>query len=76
MTQERTRLIIADDESLVRTDLREALTELGYLVVGEVGDGQSAVNMARELEPDVVVMDIKMPGLLRRAKRSNAPRGF
>ena len=63
MTQERTRLIIADDESLVRTDLREALTELGYLVVGEVGDGQSAVNMARELEPDVVVMDIKMPGL-------------
>ena len=63
MTQERTRLIIADDESLVRTDLREALTELGYLVVGEVGDGQSAVNMARELEPDVVVMDIKMPGM-------------
>ena len=63
MTQERTRLIIADDESLLRTDLREALTELGYLVVGEVGDGQSAVNMARELEPDVVVMDIKMPGL-------------
>jgi response regulator NasT len=60
---ERTRIIIADDESLVRADLREALTELGYLVVGEVGDGQSAVNMARELDPDVVVMDIKMPGL-------------
>jgi two-component system, response regulator PdtaR len=63
MTLERTRVIIADDESLVRTDLREALTELGYLVVGEVGDGQSAVNMARELDPDVVVMDIKMPGM-------------
>jgi len=60
---ERTRVIIADDESLVRVDLREALTDLGYLVVGEVGDGQSAVNMARELDPDVVVMDIKMPGL-------------
>ncbi len=60
---ERTRVIIADDESLVRVDLREALTELGYLVVGEVGDGQSAVNMARELDPDVMVMDIKMPGL-------------
>jgi AmiR/NasT family two-component response regulator len=60
---ERTRVIIADDESLVRTDLREALTELGYLVVGDVGDGQSAVNMARELDPDVVVMDIKMPGM-------------
>ena len=63
MTLERTRVIIADDESLVRTDLREALTELGYLVVGEVGDGQSAVNIARELDPDVVVMDIKMPGM-------------
>jgi response regulator NasT len=63
MTLERTRVIIADDESLVRVDVREALTELGYLVVGEVGDGQSAVNLARELEPDVVVMDIKMPGL-------------
>ncbi len=60
---ERTRVIVADDESLVRADLREALTELGYLVVGEVGDGQSAVNMARELDPDVVVMDIKMPGI-------------
>jgi response regulator NasT len=56
-------VIIADDESLVRVDLREALTELGYLVVREVGDGQSAVNMARELKPDVVVMDIKMPGI-------------
>jgi len=60
---ERTRVVIADDEALVRKDLREALTELGYLVVGEVGDGQSAINMARELDPDVVVMDIKMPGL-------------
>jgi AmiR/NasT family two-component response regulator len=60
---ERTRVIVADDESLVRVDLREALTELGYLVVGEVGDGQSTVNMARELDPDVVVMDIKMPGM-------------
>lgn len=39
------------------------LTDLGYLVVGEVGDGQSAVNLARELKPDVVMMDIKMPDL-------------
>ena len=60
---ERVRVIIADDESLVRVDLREALTEQGYLVVGEVGDGQSVVNMARELNPDVVMMDIRMPGL-------------
>ena len=60
---ERTRVIIADDESLIRTDLREMLGSLGYLVVGDVGDGQSAVNLARELKPDVVIMDIKMPNM-------------
>ena len=60
---ERTRVIIADDESIVRVDLKEMLTNLGYLVVGEVGDGQSAVNLARELKPDVVLMDIRMPDM-------------
>ncbi len=60
---ERTRVIIADDESVIRTDLREMLTNLGYLVVGEAGDGLSAVNSARELKPDVVIMDIKMPDM-------------
>ena len=60
---DRTRLIIADDESLIRMDLREMLAQLGYLVVGEAGDGQSAVNLARELKPDAVIMDIKMPDL-------------
>ncbi|MBI5304630.1 MAG: response regulator [Chloroflexi bacterium] len=60
---ERTRVIIADDESVIRTDLREMLTNLGYLVVGEAGDGLSAVNAARELKPDVVIMDIKMPDM-------------
>ncbi len=60
---ERTRIIIADDESLIRMDLREMLTNLGYLVVGEVGDGRSAVNLARELRPDIVIMDIKMPDM-------------
>lgn len=60
---ERTRVIIADDESIVRMDLREMLGNLGYLVVGDVGDGQSAVNLARELKPDVVLMDIKMPNM-------------
>ncbi|MBI5649997.1 MAG: response regulator [Chloroflexi bacterium] len=60
---ERTRVIIADDESVIRTDLREMLTHLGYLVIGEVGDGLSAVNLARELKPDVVIMDIKMPDM-------------
>jgi response regulator NasT len=44
-------------------DLREMLTNLGYLVVGEASDGQSAVNLARELKPDLVVMDVKMPGM-------------
>ena len=60
---ERTRVIVADDESIIRMDLREMLTNLGYLVIGEVGDGRSAVNLARELKPDVVVMDIKMPDM-------------
>lgn len=60
---ERTRVIIADDESVIRADLREMLTNLNYLVIGEVGDGRSAVNLARELKPDVVIMDIKMPDM-------------
>ena len=60
---ERTRVIIADDESIIRMDLREMLTNLGYLVVGEAGDGRSAVNQARELRPDVVMMDVKMPDM-------------
>ena len=60
---ERIRVIIADDESLIRMDLREMLTNLGYLVVGDVGDGLSAVNLARELKPDLLIMDIKMPDM-------------
>lgn len=60
---ERTRVIIADDESVIRADLREMLTNLNYLVVGEVGDGRSAVNLAREVKPDVIIMDIKMPDM-------------
>jgi len=60
---ERTRVMIADDESIIRMDLREMLTNLGYLVVGEAGDGRSAVNLARELKPDVAIFDIKMPDM-------------
>ncbi len=59
----QTRVVIADDESIIRMDLREMLTNLGYLVVAETGDGLSAVNVARELRPDLVIMDIKMPDL-------------
>jgi response regulator NasT len=58
-----TRVIVADDEPITRQDISEMLTGLGYVVVGEVGDGRSAVNLARELRPDVVVMDIKMPSM-------------
>jgi len=60
---ERPRVIVADDESIVRMDLREMLESLGYLVVGEAGDGESAVHLSRELRPDIVIMDIKMPGM-------------
>ena len=59
----RTRVVIADDESIIRMDLKEMLTGLGYHVVGEAGDGISAVSLARELKPDLVIMDIKMPDL-------------
>lgn len=59
----QTRVVIADDESIIRMDLKEMLAALGYLVVGEAGDGISAVNLARELRPDLVIMDIKMPDL-------------
>ena len=57
------RILIADDESLIRLDLREMLSELGYDVIGEAGDGRAALDIARKLLPDLVVMDIKMPGL-------------
>jgi AmiR/NasT family two-component response regulator len=57
------RLVIADDESIIRMNLKETLVGLGYLVVGEAGDGVSVINVARELKPDLVLMDIKMPKL-------------
>ena len=55
------RIIIVDDESLIRLDLREMLTHLGYDVIAEAGDGRSAMDLARKLRPDLMIMDIKMP---------------
>jgi len=60
---ERKRILIADDESLIRMDLQEMLRNLGYLVVGEAGDGITALKLARELKPDLVIMDIRMPAM-------------
>jgi len=60
---ERTRVLIAEDEALIRLDLKEMLEEEGYAVVAEVGDGQQAVERARELRPDLVILDIQMPVL-------------
>ncbi|MDO8670732.1 MAG: response regulator [Dehalococcoidia bacterium] len=58
-----TKLIIADDESIIRMDMKEMLAAQGYEVVAEAGDGLTAVDLARQLRPDLVIMDIKMPGL-------------
>jgi len=58
------RIVIVEDESLVRLDLKEMLENQGYLVVGEASDGRSAINLARELKPDLLLMDIQMPGEL------------
>ena len=58
------RIIIVEDESLVRLDLREMLENQGYAVVAEASDGENAVNLARDLRPDLVIMDIRMPGEL------------
>ena len=63
MTSGKTRVLIAEDEALIRLDLKEMLEEEGYAVVAEVGDGQQAVDRARELSPDLVILDIQMPVL-------------
>jgi response regulator NasT len=57
------RVLIAEDEALIRMDLREMLEEVGHAVVGEARDGAEAIALARELRPDVVFMDINMPGV-------------
>lgn len=57
----RRRVLIAEDEALIRLDLAEMLVEEGYEVVGEAADGETAVRLAEEVRPDLVIMDIKMP---------------
>lgn len=59
----RRRVVVAEDESLIRLDIVETLTDNGFEVVGEAGDGEKAVALATELKPDLVVMDVKMPKL-------------
>jgi AmiR/NasT family two-component response regulator len=58
---QRRRVLIAEDEALIRLDLREMLIEEGYDVCGEAGDGEAAVKLAEELRPDLCIFDIKMP---------------
>jgi AmiR/NasT family two-component response regulator len=60
---ERRTVVVAEDEPLIRMDVVETLNEAGYEVVGEAGDGETAVKLATEFEPDIVVMDVKMPVL-------------
>lgn len=59
----RTRVVIAEDEAIIRLDLKELLEEEGYEVVGETGRGDEAVDLVRSLMPDIAILDIKMPGL-------------
>ncbi len=58
-----TRVVIAEDEAIIRLDLKETLQEEGYEVVGETGRGDEAVQLVRDLAPDLAILDIKMPGL-------------
>jgi two-component system, response regulator PdtaR len=57
------RVVIAEDEAIIRLDLRETLEEEGYDVVGETGRGDEAVTLVRDLKPDLAILDIKMPGM-------------
>src|SRR4051812_50227847 len=57
------RVVIAEDEAIIRLDLRETLEEQGYEVVGETGRGDEAVELVKQTNPDLAILDIKMPGM-------------
>lgn len=57
------RVVIAEDEAIIRLDLKETLEEEGYVVVGETGRGDKAVELVRDLRPDIAILDVKMPGM-------------
>ena len=57
------RVVIAEDEAIIRLDLKESLEAEGYAVIGETGRGDEAIDLVRMLEPDLVILDIKMPGM-------------
>ena len=61
LTRTARRVLVAEDDALIRLDLVECLSEEGYAVVGEAGDGEEAVELAERLHPDIVIMDVKMP---------------
>lgn len=68
------RVVIAEDEALIRLDLKEMLEEEGYRVVGEAGDGAAAVRLVEEHRPDLVILDVKMPILDGISAPSRSPR--
>ncbi|WP_414695829.1 ANTAR domain-containing response regulator [Oryzihumus sp.] len=74
--QPRLRIVVAEDEALIRMDLAEMLGESGYDVVGQASNGEQAVDLTRELRPDLVIMDVKMPVLdgISAAERIGAER--
>ena len=57
------RILIAEDEAIIRLDLKEMMEEEGFEVVGEAADGEAAIRLAREQSPDLVILDVKMPGM-------------
>ena len=63
MSQPHFRVVIAEDEALIRLDLKEMLEEEGYVVAGEAADGETAVSLTESLRPDLVILDVKMPVL-------------